>query len=96
MKLAALLEPVPVNLPLLVLLTCVLMSAIAVIVVKHHSRLAFVELQQAEKHRDHLNEEWGRLLLEESTWASPARVEQEASSRLNMLVPTNDMTVVQQ
>jgi len=33
-------------------------------------------------------------LLEQSTWGSPSRVEQEARQRLQMIVPTADMTVV--
>lgn len=89
-----LLEQMPFNKPVAVLLLLVLISAVAVIVTKHQSRSAFIALQQTEKKRDQLNEEWGRLLLEESTWASPARVEQEAKARLNMLVPGDDVTVV--
>jgi cell division protein FtsL len=47
-----------------------------------------------ENRRDQLNEEWGKLLLEQSTWASPARVEQQSRTRLNMQVPSNEQTVV--
>jgi cell division protein FtsL len=54
----------------------------------------FIALQKSEQRRDHLNEEWGRLLLEQSTWASPARIEQQAEIRLEMVAPTADMTVV--
>jgi cell division protein FtsL len=34
------------------------------------------------------------LLLEQSTWATPGRVEYEAHKRLKMIVPTAEMTVV--
>jgi len=66
----------------------------AVVYSKFVWRAEFVELQQLEKTRDKLNEEWGKLLLEQSTWASPARVQRQARTRLKMIVPTADMTVI--
>lgn len=76
------------QLPMLVLLLVVLASAVAVFYTKHSSRKSFVVLQGLEQTRDKLNEEWGRLLIEQSTWGSPARVEQEARQRLQMALPT--------
>jgi cell division protein FtsL len=79
----------------IVMLTfAVLVSSLAIVYIKHMSRSQFVELQKLEQHRDKLNEEWGRLLLEQSTWATPGRVEYEARKRLKMIVPTPEMTVV--
>ena len=72
----------------------VLASAIAVIYTKHIGRTEFIVLQKLEKQRDQLNEEWGRLLLEEGTWAGPGRIERQAYLRLDMIVPTADMLVV--
>jgi len=82
------------HLALIVMVLAVLASAISVVYTKHQSRVEFVALQKLEQRRDHLNEEWGRLLLEQSTWASPGRVERQAKRRLNMIVPTADRTVV--
>ena len=65
----------------------VFMSAIQVIIVQHEVRKTFVELQGLEKTRDELNEEWGRLLLEQSTWATDDRIEMVARSRLMMVDP---------
>jgi cell division protein FtsL len=76
------------------MLLAVMSSAVAVVYSKHVTRTEFVALQSLEKERDLLNEEWGRLLLEQSTWASPSHVEQQAIKRLHMIVPTADMTVV--
>ena len=59
----------------------VLISAIAVIEAKHESRKRFVELQTLEKERDRMNVEWGRLQLEQGTWATHSRVEEIASKR---------------
>ena len=38
-------------------------SALAVVVVRHQNRLEFREVRVAEKLRDRLNDEWGRLQL---------------------------------
>lgn len=94
MKLKTLFEHIRVDTPLIAMITVVIISAVGVIYSKHLSRNEFIQLQQLEKQRDLLNEEWGRLLLEQSTWGSPNRVEQQASSRLEMIVPKADMTVV--
>ena len=94
MKLKQYLEQFEINWPLFLLVILVIVSAVSVIYAKHLNRNEFIQLQQLEKQRDLLNEEWGRLLLEESTWGSPSRVEQQARSRLDMIVPKADMTVV--
>lgn len=88
------LEPIKIELPLVVIIIAVIITAVGVVYSKHLGRIEFVALQKSEQRRDHLNEEWGRLLLEQSTWASPARIEQQAELRLEMLAPTADMTVV--
>jgi cell division protein FtsL len=55
--------------------------------VKHESRKLFVDLQQLQTVRDDLNVEWGQLQLEQSTWATPGRIENVAVSRLGMVIP---------
>ena len=94
MNLSAFFAALKVDLPILVMMLLVLFSAVAVVVTKHAGRSEFVVMQQLEHQRDKLNEEWGRLLLEESTWASPGRVEQQARNKVNMLMPTADNTVM--
>ena len=94
MNIKDLLEHIRMDMPVIVMILLVLFSAVAAIYIKHASRSEFVQLQQLVKQRDALNEEWGRLLLEESTWASPNRVEQQAKTKLNMQVPSSEMTVV--
>ncbi|MFW5426990.1 MAG: cell division protein FtsL [Methylophagaceae bacterium] len=88
------LQSLRVLMPVIWVLLAVMTSAIAVVYSKHAARTKFVVLQSLEHERDSLNEEWGRLLLEQSTWASPSHVEQQAIKRLHMIVPTADMTVV--
>lgn len=70
-----------------VLLLAVMASAIAVVWARHQGRVAFVELTQLQNQRDALNVEFGRLELEQATWAAPGRVEQIARSQLGMITP---------
>lgn len=68
----------------------VFFSALALVVTRHESRMVFVELQRAQGERDDLAEQWGRLQLEQATWATHGRVEDIARSRLNMRSPRGD------
>lgn len=82
------------NIAMIIMIFAVIFSAISVIYSKHQSRSEFVVLQKLEQHRDDLNEEWGRLLLEQSTYAGPGRIERQAKFKLKMIVPTAQQTVV--
>ena len=76
---------------LVVVLTgLVLASALAVITSAHLTRVQYARLQQLESEKDKLQTEWGQLLLEESTWSAPSRIERLASERLDMRVPELD------
>jgi cell division protein FtsL len=70
-------------------------SAIGVVHARHRHRQLFVELTKLEKARDELNIEFGRLQLEQATWAESNRIDQIARSRLGMKFPeTGDIVVV--
>ncbi len=69
-------------------IVCVL-SAIALIYTKHESRKLFVELETLTHQRDDLNIEWGQLQIEQSTWATHARIEQVATDDLSLVRPTS-------
>jgi cell division protein FtsL len=62
-------------------------SAIALVYTKHESRSLFVELEQLTSERDELNIEWGQLQIEQSTWATHARIEQVALEELALKRP---------
>jgi len=62
-------------------------SAIAVVHARHESRRSFVELTRLEAERDELNIEFGRLQLEQATWAETNRIEQIAATQLGMVFP---------
>ena len=62
-------------------------SSLKIVLSQHEARKLFVEIQALERTRDKLNEEWGRLQLEQSTWATDDRIETEAKANLAMKVP---------
>jgi cell division protein FtsL len=70
-----------------VLLLAVVASGIAVVWARHQDRAAFVQLSNLQNQRDALNVEFGRLELEQATWASPSRIEQIARGQLGMISP---------
>lgn len=78
---------------LLVLVT--LVSAMVVITSSHLTREQYARLQRLEREQNQLQTEWGQLLLEESAWSSPARIERLAVERLEMRVPdVNEVEVI--
>ncbi|HHJ18300.1 MAG TPA: cell division protein FtsL [Gammaproteobacteria bacterium] len=64
-----------------------LVSALAVVISKHETRKQYQKLVSLEKHRDALEIDWGRLQLEQSSWATHSRIETLARKRLHMVVP---------
>lgn len=71
----------------LALLALVVVSALAVVDSTHRSREGFNELQNLQRQEWALDEEWERLLLEQSTWAAHERVNQIAETKLDMVLP---------
>ncbi len=71
------------------------LSAIGIVFARHEHRQLFIELTRLEKARDELNIEFGRLQLEQATWAESNRIDQVARTRLGMAFPeTRDIVVV--
>lgn len=74
---------------------CVLTS-IALVYTKHESRKLFVELEGHTHERDDLNIEWGQLQIEQSTWATHARIERVATDDLSLVRPeSTDIYVIE-
>lgn len=72
---------------LTVLIISVMLSALSVIDAKHKERKLFLVLQEAQRSRDELNEEWKRLQLEQSSIDIHAHIETLAHDKLNMYRP---------
>lgn len=77
-----------------VLLVATVASGIGVVYARQESRLRFVELNRLANERDELNIEFGRLQLEQATWAENSRIEQIARGRLGMVSPAAAETVL--
>lgn len=67
----------------LILIGC----ALGVVTSQHKARKLFVELQKEQELTTQLDVEWGQLQLEQSTWATHARIENIAGRTLQMRVP---------
>ena len=74
-------------LALLVVSGSIVLSAVMLVHAKHESRQLFVRLERLNAARDRLQIDWGRLKIEQSTWATHGRVERLARERLEMTNP---------
>ncbi len=70
------------------LAVAVLASAVSVVETSHQCRALYARLQHLQSEQWNMQEQWGRLLLEQSTWAAHHRVEQLAKKELGMRVPS--------
>ena len=71
----------------LLLLLVVIACALGVVTSQHKARKLFMELQKEKDRAQQMEVEWGHLQLEQSTWATPARVEKIAGAKLQMQLP---------
>jgi len=69
-------------------------SGLWLIRVEHDARQRFVELEELNRERDRLQIDWGRLQLEQSTWATHPRIESLARERLKLAVPEDKQVVI--
>lgn len=72
---------------IVILFSLCVVSAIAVVTVRHQTHREFTRLQNVYRERDDLNIDWGRLQIEQSTWAAHGRVQQKAVEQLKMRMP---------
>jgi len=75
------------SLLMLVLFGLVLASAVAVAWSSHWNRQLLNQLYAELSVRDKAQAEWGRLILEQSTWTAHSRIETLASEQLQMRIP---------
>jgi cell division protein FtsL len=71
----------------LILFAFAIVCALGAVTSQHKARKLFVELQKERELAMRLDEEYGQLQLEASTWAMHGRVEKIATGRLGMRVP---------
>ncbi|MBA2653969.1 MAG: cell division protein FtsL [Gammaproteobacteria bacterium] len=73
----------------MVLIGILLLSAFSVIYIKDLNRRLFIQYQALQATHDKLYQDWGKLLLEQSTWSTQARVQKIAQYRLGMNSPSS-------
>jgi cell division protein FtsL len=78
----------------LVLAACVVASGIWIVGVEHRSRELFVEAEELNRELDRLQTDWGRLQIEQGTYATHSRIEALVRQRLQLTVPSGDQLVV--
>ena len=77
-----------------IVLLAVIASAVAVVRTHHVRRSLFVQLDEVDAQRDRLQVEWGRLQIEQSTWAASDRIERTAVQKLNLHLSRAGSTVL--
>ena len=83
------------HLVIAILLAANVITAIGVVHARHDYRQLYIDLTRLERARDELNIDFGRLQLEQATWAMSNRVDQVARARLGMRFPeTSEIVVV--
>ena len=78
----------------LLLLSMIVVSALALITSQHQSRKLYNELQLEEARAKRFEEELARLQVEQSSWSTPSRIDKVARERLGMRTPDSARTRV--
>ena len=71
----------------IVLLAILIAFSLGLVTAQHKARKLFIELEKEQDYEKQLNVEWGQLQLEQSTWATHARIEKIATRSMGMRVP---------
>lgn len=78
-----------------ILVGAVLASAIGLIYVKDLNRRLVSERQMTTHSYDELQNQWSQLLLEQGTWSTQARIQQIATEKMGMHIPTQAEMVME-
>ena len=71
----------------LILFGILVVCGLMLVTSQHQARKLYVELQKEQELTKQLDIEWGQLQLEQSTWATHARIEKIAARNLGMRMP---------
>jgi len=72
------------------LLIALVVCALSVVTSQHKARKMYIEFQKEKEYAQQMEVEWGQLQLEQSTWATPARIEKIAVQKLKMQLPKSE------
>jgi cell division protein FtsL len=76
------------------LVVATILCALLLITSQYKARKLLNEFELEQDKTRQLDVEWGQLQLEQSTWATPGRIEKLAREKLHMLTPDLHRTVV--
>jgi cell division protein FtsL len=72
----------------------IVISSFSFVYVTNQTRYYYQKLQYAQMRENALDVQWGQLLLEQSTWATQARIQRIAEQRLGMQAPKAKKVVI--
>jgi cell division protein FtsL len=78
----------------LLLSAAIVATGIGIVLARHESRQLFAELEALNREQDRLEIDWGRLRLEQSTYATHPRIEQVARDDLGLALPAQRQIIV--
>ncbi len=70
-----------------VLWLLIILTALAIVMLRYHNRNLFYQWQQLQQQQHNLDIQWGQLLLEASTWSDYHRIEQLSQQQFEMRHP---------
>lgn len=76
------------------LVIALLYSAFSIVYIKDLNRRLFIQYQVLQREKTGEVIQWGKLLLEKSTWSAQLRIQQVAQRRLEMQIPTEKEVVL--
>jgi cell division protein FtsL len=71
----------------LILFFALIFSALGIVNSQHKARNLYIALEQSNQAAKQIEQEYGQLQLEQSTWAMHSRIEQIAALQMQMQVP---------
>ena len=77
-----------------ILIILMVISAFVMVYLKDLNRRTFIQYQNMVHANQQAQIDWGKLLLEQSTWSAQAHVQQVATDRLQMVTPTTKNIVL--
>jgi len=78
------------------LIIILFVSAFSIVYMKDLNRRLFMQYQTLQQEKSQAVIEWGRLLLEQSTWSTQSRIQEIAQRQLGMVMPAaKDVTLVE-
>lgn len=76
------------------LIILVLVSAFSVVYIKDLHRRMFMVYQSLQDEQTQIHVEWGKLLLDQTSWSTQARIQKIATERLGMQAPMQDQVTI--